>query len=77
VFIFIGGAPHSEWLKGTVGTSPDGYILTGANSLYATDVPGIFAVGDVRYGSTKRVVTAAGEGAAAVNEVHRYLALNS
>jgi thioredoxin reductase (NADPH) len=75
IFIFIGGTPHSAWLKGLVGMSPDGYILTGAGSAYATDVPGIFAVGDVRYGSLKRVVTAAGEGAAAVNEIHQYLAV--
>jgi thioredoxin reductase (NADPH) len=77
VFIFIGGRPHSEWLHGFVETSPDGYILTGpagSASHYETSVPGLFAIGDVRYGSIKRVVTAAGDGAAAINEIHRYLA---
>jgi thioredoxin reductase len=75
VFIFIGGRPHSEWLHDFVETSPDGYILGNHGSTYATSEPGVFAIGDVRYGSLKRVVTAAGEGAAVVNEVHRYLAV--
>jgi thioredoxin reductase (NADPH) len=86
VFIFIGALPNTEWLDSveslrsgiSIALSPDGYIYTGARVSselsHATSVPGIFAAGDCRYGSTKRVATAVGEGATVVAEVHRYLA---
>jgi thioredoxin reductase (NADPH) len=59
------------WLDGVVERDPDGYVITG-DSL-ATSVPGVFAAGDVRAGSVKRVASAAGEGAVAIQLVHRYL----
>ena len=56
----------------------DGFILTGAaanmDNLLETDIPGVFAAGDVRSGSTKRCATAVGEGAMAVQFVHAHLA---
>jgi thioredoxin reductase (NADPH) len=77
VFIFIGGRPHTDWMHHFVALSPDGYILPGEDAAYATSKPGVFAIGDVRYGSLKRVVTAAGDGASVVNLLHRYLAETS
>ena len=70
--------PCTEWLDDTVGRDDDGFILTGAaantDNLLETDVPGVFAAGDVRSGSTKRCATAVGEGAMAVQFVHAHLA---
>jgi thioredoxin reductase (NADPH) len=88
VFIFIGAEPKTTWLP--VAKDSKGYVLTGAdvaeNSTYGyhddrqpfameTSMAGVFAIGDVRSGSTKRVAAASGEGAAAVAEVHSYLSL--
>ena len=74
MFLFLGALPCTEWLDDTVGRDRDGFILTGsaasAESLLETDVPGVFAAGDVRSGSTKRCATAVGEGAMAVQFVH-------
>jgi len=60
-----------------VGRDHDGFVLTGAaanvDHLLATDVPGVFAAGDVRSGSTKRCATAVGEGSMAVQMIHAYL----
>jgi thioredoxin reductase (NADPH) len=78
LFLFLGALPCTEWLDDTVARDHDGFILTGsaANSdnLLETDVPGVFAAGDVRSGSTKRCATAVGEGAMAVQFVHAHLA---
>jgi thioredoxin reductase (NADPH) len=78
MFLFLGALPCTEWLDDTVGRDPDGFILTGAaasmDSLLETDIPGVFAAGDVRSGSTKRCATAVGEGAMAVQFVHAHLA---
>jgi thioredoxin reductase (NADPH) len=78
MFLFLGALPCTEWLAGTVGRDQDGFILTGAaanmENLLETDVPGVFAAGDVRSGSTKRCATAVGEGAMAVQFVHAHLA---
>ena len=78
LFLFLGALPCTEWLDDTVGRDPDGFILTGAaasmDSLLETDIPGVFAAGDVRSGSTKRCATAVGEGAMAVQFVHAHLA---
>lgn len=87
VFIFIGQAPRTEWIADLVETDERGFILTGSDitSLQGwtadrdplpmeTSVPGIFAAGDVRHGSTKRVATSTGEGATAVSFIHRHLA---
>jgi thioredoxin reductase (NADPH) len=78
VFLFLGAKPCTEWLGDAVARADDGFILTGAaasaDSLLQTDVPGVFAAGDVRSGSSKRCATAVGEGAMAVQFVHAYLA---
>ena len=75
----IGAEPNTGWLYGTVQLDKKGFILTGAsggfeNSPYATSVPGIYAVGDVRANSVKRVASAVGEGSVVISDVHRYLA---
>jgi thioredoxin reductase (NADPH) len=89
MFVFIGAQPHTEWLDGMVARDAHGFLPTGpdlaagqlagwplerAPYLLETNVPGLFAAGDVRQGSVKRVASAVGEGAVAVTFVHRYLA---
>jgi thioredoxin reductase (NADPH) len=78
LFFFIGARPCTEWLDDTVARADDGFILTGdaagADYLLETSVPGIFAAGDVRCGSTKRCAAAVGEGSMAVQFVHQHLA---
>ena len=79
VFVMIGAEPNSGWLFGTVRLDKKGFILTGGadgfeSTPYATSVPGIFAVGDVRSKSVKRVASAVGEGSVVISDVHRYLA---
>ena len=78
VFVMIGAEPNSGWLFGTVKLDKKGFILTGGDigfesTPYATSVPGIFAVGDVRANSVKRIASAVGEGSVAISDVHRYL----
>ena len=87
LFVFIGASPHTGWLGDDVARDVHGFVLTGA-ALAATgarwplprspyglesSVPGVFAAGDVRQDSMKRVASAVGEGAMAVHLVHRYL----
>jgi thioredoxin reductase (NADPH) len=78
LFFFLGADPCTEWLDDTVARDDKGFILTGNDAagdhLLATSVPGIFAAGDVRAGSTKRCATAVGEGAMVVQFVHAHLA---
>ena len=78
LFLFLGALPCTEWLNDTVACDENGFILTGAAAnadyLLETSVPGVFAAGDVRSGSTKRCATAVGEGAMAVQLVHARLA---
>jgi thioredoxin reductase (NADPH) len=79
VFVMIGAEPNSGWLFGAVRLDKKGFILTGGtdgfeNTPYATSVPGMFAVGDVRSASVKRVASAVGEGSVVISDVHRYLA---
>ncbi|MGB2711520.1 MAG: FAD-dependent oxidoreductase [Conexibacter sp.] len=78
LFLFLGALPCTEWLEDVVGRDDDGFVLTGAvantENLLETTVPGVFAAGDVRSGSTKRCATAVGEGAMAVQLVHARLA---
>jgi thioredoxin reductase (NADPH) len=86
LFVLIGAEPRTDWLADVVQRDDRGFILTGhdvdarAWTLprpplpYETSLPGVFAVGDVRHGSFKRVAEAAGEGSVAVGSVHRYLA---
>jgi thioredoxin reductase (NADPH) len=77
LFLFLGAQPCTGWLGDTVGRDGDGFILTGASAgaddLLETDVPGVFAAGDVRSGSTKRCAAAVGEGAMAVQFAHAHL----
>jgi len=81
LFLFLGARPCTEWLGDAVARDDDGFILTGdaagAANLLETSVPGIFAAGDVRSGSTKRCATAVGEGSMAVQFVHAHLASTS
>ena len=81
VFVMIGAEPNSGWAYGTVKLDGKGFVLTGGEwgfeaSPYATSVPGIYAVGDVRAASVKRVASAVGEGSVVVSDIHRYLAQN-
>jgi thioredoxin reductase (NADPH) len=87
LFVFIGAAPHTDWLGDTVVRDGRGFVLTGPDLptgdgwpldrgpfALETSVPGVFAAGDVRRDSMKRVASAVGEGAMSVYLVHRYLA---
>jgi thioredoxin reductase (NADPH) len=78
LFLFLGARPCTEWLGDAVARHDDGFVLTGdaagAANLLETSVPGIFAAGDVRSGSTKRCAAAVGEGSMAVQFVHKHLA---
>jgi thioredoxin reductase (NADPH) len=74
VFVMIGAAPNTEWLDGCVPLDRGGFVETGEGSPYQTTTPGIFAVGDVRAGSTKRVASGVGEGSVVVSSIHQYLA---
>ncbi len=74
LFLFLGAEPCTDWLGDVIARDDKGFILTGADvgaeGLLETSVPGIFAAGDVRSGSTKRCATAVGEGAMVVQLVH-------
>jgi thioredoxin reductase (NADPH) len=86
LFVLIGAEPHTDWLRDVVELDERGFILTArdipqtawlesrAPLPFETSVAGVFAAGDVRYGSVKRVAGAAGEGSVTVGSVHRYLA---
>ncbi|HEU5433242.1 MAG TPA: FAD-dependent oxidoreductase [Thermomicrobiales bacterium] len=81
VFVLIGADPCTEWLQGALALDDQGFILTGRDlavagptAPYQTSEPGVFAIGDVRSGSVKRVASAVGEGAVVVQGVHRVLA---
>src|SRR5713226_6794603 len=77
VFLFLGADPATEWLKGCgVAFDEKGFVTTGAGGRLPleTSVPGVFAIGDVRAGSVKRVGGAIGEGAAVVAQIHAFLA---
>jgi thioredoxin reductase (NADPH) len=78
LFFFLGALPCTEWLDHAIALDDDGFVLTGAAAgadyLLETSVPGVFAAGDVRSGSTKRCATAVGEGSMAVQLVHARLA---
>jgi thioredoxin reductase (NADPH) len=90
LFVFIGASPRTDWLGDDVRRDDKGFVLTGHDVLASgaatgwplsrapfaleTSVPGVFAAGDVRLDSMKRVASAVGEGAMSVYLVHRYLA---
>jgi thioredoxin reductase (NADPH) len=88
VFVFIGAQPRTAWLPPSIATDAKGFILTGADAAHTkrwplqdrepctveTTCPGVFAAGDVRSNTTKRVAFAVGDGALAVTCAHRVLA---
>ncbi|MGO8753948.1 MAG: FAD-dependent oxidoreductase [Gallionellaceae bacterium] len=85
LFVLIGATPHTGWLENAVQRDAKGFIVTGHDvdlrtwpigrtpMSFETSVPGIFAAGDVRLGSIKRLASAVGEGAGTVHDVHRYM----
>jgi thioredoxin reductase (NADPH) len=86
-FIFIGQQPRTAWLEGVVARDQRGFVLTGSDIgpaqgwnldrdplLLESSLPGLFAAGDVRHDSVKRIASAVGDGAMAVQLVHLYLA---
>jgi len=88
LFVLIGAQPHTQWLPPSIQRDSHGFILTGQDLTVATgaqrparpllpletSLPGVFAAGDVRHGSIKRVASAVGEGGISIQLVHRYLA---
>jgi len=78
LFIMVGAAPNTEWLSGLVKLDDKGFVITGsgedsATSPFATSMPGIFAVGDVRAGSVKRVASSVGEGSVVISKVWEFV----
>ena len=87
LFVLIGARPHTDWLPPELARDEQGFLLTGQDLAdhgvefplprrplaQETSVPGVFAAGDVRHGSVKRVASAAGEGSIAINSVHQLL----
>jgi thioredoxin reductase (NADPH) len=89
LFVFLGAAPRTDWLEGVVARDARGFVLTGPDLaegrrprgwhldrdayFLETSVPGVFAAGDVRANSVKRVASAVGEGAMAIQLIHSYL----
>jgi thioredoxin reductase (NADPH) len=78
MFVMIGATPNTEWLAGKLELDANGFVVTAARDkegcMFETSQPGIYAVGDVRSGSVKRVANAVGEGSVVVSHIHRYLA---
>jgi thioredoxin reductase (NADPH) len=86
LFLFIGADPNADWLEDRVAVDDKGFVVTGVQLAEGADAgrrqalpletswPGVFAIGDVRAGSTKRVAAAVGEGAAVVAQIHSVLA---
>jgi thioredoxin reductase (NADPH) len=78
LFIMVGAAPNTEWLSGLVKLDDKGFVITGsgvgsAASPFATSLPGVFAVGDVRAGSVKRVASSVGEGSVVISKVWEHV----
>lgn len=83
LFVLIGAHPYTDWLPDDIERDDHGFVVTGAASdawslerppfMFESTMPGVFAVGDVRSGSVKRVASAAGEGSVAIQQVHLYL----
>lgn len=77
--IFIGAQPRTDWLEGVVARDPNGFILTGQNvnhqaALLESSTPGVFAVGDVRFGAVRRIANSVGEGSIVLYFINQYLA---
>jgi thioredoxin reductase (NADPH) len=77
LFVMVGAAPNTDWLTDLVKLDDKGFVLTGpavgASSPFAASLPGIFAVGDVRSGSVKRVASAVGEGSVVISKVWEFI----
>lgn len=74
LFVMIGAVPATDWLDGCLDLDPAGFVRTGSgDTFFCSSRPGIFAVGDVRSGSVKRVASGVGEGSVVVSSIHRYL----
>jgi thioredoxin reductase (NADPH) len=86
LFVMIGAQPRTAWLPEAVGRDSFGFVLSGSDTKasgwwplerlpqpYETTLPGLFAVGDVRCGSVKRVASAVGEGSVVVSQIHEHL----
>jgi thioredoxin reductase (NADPH) len=88
LFVLVGATPHTDWLPKGIDRDDQGFILTGqdlpssrsgqrlrtrAPLPLETSMPGVFAAGDVRHGSVKRVASAVGEGSGSIRSVHHYL----
>jgi thioredoxin reductase (NADPH) len=78
LFVMVGALPNTEWLSGVVDLDKKGFVITGSDansaaSPFATSLPGIFAVGDVRAGSVKRVASAVGEGSVVISKVWEFI----
>jgi thioredoxin reductase (NADPH) len=78
LFIMVGAAPNTEWLAGLVRLDKKGFVITGAGvgsaaSPFETSMPGVFAVGDVRSGSVKRVASSVGEGSVVISKVWEFV----
>jgi thioredoxin reductase (NADPH) len=86
VFVLIGAHPNTDWLPAAISRDEHGFVLVGADAAASgswplkrpplqleTSMPGVFAVGDVRRGSVKRVASAVGDGAVVVQLVHQFL----
>jgi thioredoxin reductase (NADPH) len=76
LFLFIGADPNTQWLDQRIALDDKGFVNTGGELKFPlqTSSPGVFAIGDVRRGSVKRVAAGVGEGAAVVAQIHAYLA---
>ena len=87
LFIMIGAVAKTDWLPDIMEHDPKGYLCTGRDLTtwplerepfaLETSIPGVFAAGDVRHGSVKRVASGVGEGSMAISFIHEYLALTS
>jgi thioredoxin reductase (NADPH) len=77
LFIMVGAAPNTEWLSGMAKLDDKGFVITGsaagADSSFGASHPGIFAVGDVRSGSVKRVASSVGEGSVVISKVWEFV----
>jgi len=78
LFVMVGAAPNTEWLSGLVKLDDKGFVVTGsgidaASSPFSTSLPGVFAVGDVRAGSVKRVASSVGEGSVVISKVWEFV----
>jgi thioredoxin reductase (NADPH) len=74
LWVLIGAEPRTAWLPDTIARDDHGFVVTGAGEhMFETSLPGVFAIGDVRAGSVKRVASAVGEGSVVIHQVHWYL----